>query len=135
MKSFILVFALLFSFGCSTAKKVVEKAKIKAGEGISNVLVKELQCDAPEVVRNYVFDKLNLEAENGLVITALTKKNTPSNFLGSGDKSLGASLCTAAAALTIPALLSKGVPSDWKCRLTNVSGKLTELATSACAGL
>jgi len=134
MKKFIsiLYLSLMMSslVGCGFFKtKVLPKAKEVAAKKLTAAIVKTGECKAEAEVKADVYKLLKLEGDEGLIVKAVGSESSPT---GTQEEGVVSEICKAAAKLTLPALLSKGVPGDWDCSLTNLNEKVGDLAQMAC---
>lgn len=137
MKTLLCIFALMTLASCSYFEtKVIPKAKEAASKSISKAIVAEGECVHPEAVKASVDKLLKIESDESMVVVAIaqTEEVAPVQELAPSSK-LSVQLCKGAFGLAVPALLSKGVPVEWGCRLTNLSAKIDVLASKACEKL
>ena len=130
---------LISSFaGCSYFKgKVIPAAKKSVAEKLTKAIVKVGECSNYAEVQNDVYNLLKLESDDGVVVKAMAfeapAEGDAKNLTAS--KSIIGDVCKAAANLAIPALLKKGVPEKWECKLNDLSERSKELADKACSKL
>jgi hypothetical protein len=109
--------------------KVIPQAKQKAADSLTKAIVKTGECVAMDQVRLDVEKLFKIESNDSMVVKAMGSESSPE---GAQEEGVVSEICKAAAKLAIPTLLSKGVPEKWDCRLTDMSSKVTELASKAC---
>lgn len=128
--SSVLMIVMVMSLSsCAFFKdKVIPQAKEKAADGITQALVKVGECQAVDAVKADVYKLLKIESDESMVVKALSA-SAPE---GAQQEGVVSEICKAAARLALPALLFKGVPAAWDCKLTNLSSKIGELADMAC---
>lgn len=134
LKTFMIL-SLFTLASCSYFEtKVLPKAKQAASKSISTVLVSEGECVNVEAVKASVDKLLKIESDESVVVKAIAdveEVQVSQKSLASSEK-LVSKLCKSAFALAVPALLSKGVPEEWGCKLTNLNQKIDALAAKAC---
>ena len=129
LKFIIVAVSLIGLTSCAYFKeKVVPQAKQKAADSITKAIVKTGECVAVEMVQADVEKLLKIESDDSMIVKALGS-SAPE---GSQQEGIISQICKSAANLALPTLLQKGVPAEWDCRLTDLNGKVGELADMAC---
>lgn len=128
--SFVLLVCVAMSLAsCSLfSEKVIPAAKKSASEKITMAIVKTGECKNVEQVQADVNELLKVESDEGMVAKAIGSE-APA---GSQQEGIVSQICKSAASLALPTLLQKGVPDKWECTLTDLGGKIGDLADMAC---
>lgn len=119
MKKFIAIFLVMtvaLLAGCTTVKCFI---KDKASGAVSNVIVAQLECQAPDAVKASV-DKLI--ASTGLCAESPTGP-------------LAVAVCPILVKSVVDFLGDKALPSEWKCKATTAKATLGAALTAACVQL
>ena len=142
MKNFLSIFLLVTLassiVSCSLfQKKILPAAKQKVAKKLTEAIVKIGECANLAEVQADVHKLLKLEGDEGVVVKAMAADSVSSGEIKSllAAKSVVGEICRAAASLALPALLEKGVPDEWECKLSDLSSKAVELASLACGKL
>ena len=133
MKKFfnsVLMIVMVMSLtSCAFFKeKVVPQSKQKAADGIVKAISNVGECSGTSAIQADVEKLLKIESDESMVVKALGS-SAPE---GAQEEGVVSEICKAAANLALPALLNKGVPASWDCKLTNLKSKVGELAAMAC---
>lgn len=129
--SFAIVCVLMLGMtSCAVFENTIPKAKQSAADAITKAIVKTGECAAVDMVKADVEKLLKIESDEGMVAKAIgSAQEAPE---GSQQEGVVSAICKSAASLALPTLLQKGVPEKWECALTDLGGKIGQLADEAC---